>query len=55
MDGGVGREQIPQELTTIADLYRIGERCSAKGFSDEDVRGFMGGNWLRFFGRTLPH
>ncbi len=54
LDGGVGREQIPQELTTIADLHRIGEALSARGFSDDDVRGFMGGNWLRFFARTLP-
>ena len=54
LDGGVGREQIPQELTTIADLHRIGEALSARGFGDDDVRGFMGGNWLRFFGRALP-
>ena len=54
LDGGVGREQIPQELTTIADLHRIGEALSARGFGDDDVRGFMGGNWLRLFGRALP-
>lgn len=54
MDGGVGRENVPEELTTIADLHKIGDALSASGFSDADVKGIMGGNWLRFFNRALP-
>jgi membrane dipeptidase len=53
MDGGLGREQIPREITTSADLPRVAEALSGAGFSDADVQSFMGGNWLRFFGEHL--
>ena len=55
MDGGLGREQIPQEVATSADLPRVAEALAAAGFGDEDVKRIMGANWLHFFARTLPH
>jgi len=54
MDGGLGRDDIPHELTTAADLPRVAEALSAAGFSDADVAGMMAGNWIEFFRRTLP-
>jgi membrane dipeptidase len=54
MDGGLGREEIPVEVRTSADLPRVADALSAGGFGDEDVRGIMGGNWVSFFGRHLP-
>lgn len=54
MDGGVGRDDIPFELATAADLPVVADHLSAAGFGDDDVRGIMGENWLRFFRRTLP-
>jgi membrane dipeptidase len=54
MDGGLGREDIPHELTTAADLPRVGEALSEAGFDDEDVARIMAGNWIQFFRRTLP-
>ena len=54
MDGGLGREQIPQEIGTSGDLARVGDALSARGFSDEEVAGVMGENWVRFFGQHLP-
>lgn len=48
MDGGLGREQIPQEITTSADLPRLTEAAHTAGFSDADIAALMGGNWLRF-------
>lgn len=54
MDGGVGRDDIPRELTTSADLPRIAEHLSAAGFGDADVRAIMGENWMRFFRGALP-
>ena len=54
MDGGVGRDDIPFELSTAADLPIVAEHLSTAGFPDEEVLGIMGGNWLRFFSRTLP-
>jgi membrane dipeptidase len=54
MDGGLGREQIPVEITTSADLRRVAEALSSSGFSDEDVIQVMGENWRRFFANALP-
>jgi membrane dipeptidase len=54
MDGGLGREQIPEEIRTSADLPRVGDALSAAGFGDEDVARIKGLNWLHFFHRALP-
>lgn len=54
MDGGVGRDDIPQELTTAADLPRVADALNAAGFTDHDVTDIMSANWLRFFARALP-
>ena len=55
MDGGLGRDQIPQEFTTIADLPRLADALSAASFSDTDIQNIMGQNWLDFFRRALPN
>jgi membrane dipeptidase len=54
MDGGLGRNEIPVEIETSADLPRVAEALSAAGFDDDAVRGVMGENWMRFFRRSLP-
>jgi membrane dipeptidase len=54
MDGGLGREQIPIEIETSADLGRLADALSADDFWDEDVAAILGGNWLRYFERWLP-
>jgi membrane dipeptidase len=47
LDGGFGREQSPEDLDTIADLQKISELLSARGYSEQDVTAIMHGNWLR--------
>jgi membrane dipeptidase len=54
MDGGLGREQIPVEIQTSADLPRVADALASAGFSDGDIAAIMGGNWVRFFRRNLP-
>jgi len=54
MDGGLGREQIPHEIATSADLPCLADALAAGGFGDDDVLNIMGRNWLRFFRRSLP-
>jgi membrane dipeptidase len=54
MDGTLGREQIPIEIRTSADLPRVAEALSAAQFSDDDVAGIVGRNWAEFFARSLP-
>jgi membrane dipeptidase len=49
LDGGFGREQSPMDLDTIADLSRLPELMSKRGFSDEAIGKILHGNWVRFF------
>jgi membrane dipeptidase len=54
LDGGIGRENIPPEIETIADLHKVGDALSAAGFNDQDVKKILSENWLAFFSRALP-
>ena len=48
LDGAFGKEQCPSDLDSIADLQKIPDLLLARGYSDEDVKQVMHGNWLRF-------
>ena len=52
LDGGFGKEQSPYDLETIADLQKIAEILSERGYSDSDIEGIMHGNWIDFFRRA---
>lgn len=54
LDGGYGTEQTPADLNTIADLQKLPDLLSRRGYSTADIQGIMHGNWIRFFGETLP-
>jgi membrane dipeptidase len=54
MDGGLGREQIPREIITSADLPRVADALAEANFSDADVARIMHGNWADFWRRSLP-
>ena len=47
LDGGFGREQSPTDLDTIADVGRLAEILSKRGYSDADIASVMHSNWLR--------
>jgi membrane dipeptidase len=53
-DGGQGAESAPAELDTVADLPRIADALSRRGYIDEAVEAIMGENWLRVLRRSLP-
>ncbi len=54
LDGGFGSDQTPQELETIADLQRLADLLTARGFTDDDVDAIFHGNWLRLLRSILP-
>jgi membrane dipeptidase len=54
LDGAFGNEQTPKDLDTIADLARLPELISRRGYSDADVAAIMHGNWIRLFSEALP-
>lgn len=45
LDGGFGAADIPTPLDSIADLGQIGPALAAKGYSEVDIAGILGGNW----------
>ena len=49
LDGGFGKEQSPVDLDTIADLQKVPELLRKRGYKEDDVRGIVYGNWVRFF------
>jgi membrane dipeptidase len=49
IDGGLGRNETPEGLETIADLEKIGAVVP-----EAEREGVLGGNWLRFLRKNLP-
>src|ERR1019366_6446786 len=41
MDGGLGREQIPREIATSADLPKVADALADGGFAAADVTAIM--------------
>jgi membrane dipeptidase len=52
LDGGFGAADIPAPLDSIADLPQIATALAAKGYSETDIAGIMGGNWVNLLRRT---
>lgn len=54
LDGGYGSEQTPADLDRYSDLMVIPQLLEKRGYTADDIAAIMHGNWLRFFGETLP-
>jgi len=53
-DGGFGSEHMPAEIDTHRDLSKLTDVLAKRGYNETDCDGIMQGNWMRFFGETLP-
>lgn len=53
-DGGAGVESTPQPFDTVADLAKIADALRQRGYSEEDITGVMGANFVRAFSAALP-
>lgn len=54
LDGAFGKEQCPYDLETIADLQKLPDMFSRRGYSAEAIQNIMHGNFLRFMRKALP-
>lgn len=54
LDGAFGKEQIPYDLETIADLQKILNILSERGYQEEDINKIAHQNWVDFMLRALP-
>jgi len=52
LDGGFGKEQCPSDLDTIADLQKVPNMLSKRGYTTEDIKNIMHGNFIRFLRRV---
>lgn len=48
LDGGFGKEQCPYDLETIADLQKLDDLLSQKGYSSSDIDNILYKNALHF-------
>lgn len=48
LDGGFGTEQTPVDVKTIADLQKIPDLLSKRGFSNNDIIKITHQNWINF-------
>jgi membrane dipeptidase len=54
LDGGYGSEQSPIEIDTIADVQKLAEVLSQRGYTQAAIDDVFHGNWLRFLCQHLP-
>jgi membrane dipeptidase len=52
LDGGFGTEQSPADIDTIADLQKIPNLLSKRGYTPADIENIMSRNFLRFLQNT---
>lgn len=53
-DGGLGYNDIPYELNTVRDHYKIGDELLRRGYQPQHVDQIMRENWLRILRDALP-
>lgn len=53
-DGGFGYPAIPQELETIADLQKLADILTEKGYQSDDIAAILGRNWQHILEKILP-
>lgn len=54
LDGGFGTEQTPGDLRSIADLQRLADILSQRGYADQDIEAIFYENWMRLLMTALP-
>ncbi len=52
LDGAFGKEQCPYDLETIADLQKLQDLLSRRGYSTLDIENILHTNWIRFLERA---
>lgn len=54
LDGGFGLRDIPDPMDSIADMPLIAAGLREKGYSETDIAGIMGMNWVALLRRVWP-
>jgi membrane dipeptidase len=54
IDGGFGAESFPFGMDTVTDLWLLKNSLAERGYTPEDIRAILGGNFLRKMRECLP-
>jgi membrane dipeptidase len=54
LDGGFGTEQCPYDLDTIADLQKLDQTLTNRGYSNNDIENIFNKNGISFLMKHLP-
>ncbi len=54
LDGGLTPLNTPEGIDRIDQLHLLLDDLRARGWDESRIAGFSGGNWWRFFERSLP-
>ena len=52
-DGGFGVQSVPHEMQSAADLQKLAPILRESGFSEDELAGIFGGNWIEFLNDIL--
>lgn len=52
LDGAYGTEQSPADIDTIADIQKLSDILSDRGYSKTDIEGIFSNNWIDFLRRN---
>lgn len=53
-NGGFGLQSVPADFDSLADIQKLADPLFQKGYSDEDIAGIMGFNWIKLLQQSLP-
>jgi len=53
LDGGFGRDSIPRDMESIADLPGFADTLAQRGYDDASIQRIAHGNWHRLLRQTL--
>jgi membrane dipeptidase len=48
LDGAYGKEQCPYDIETIADMQKLPELLTGRGYTQTDIENIMCNNWIQF-------
>ncbi len=54
IDGGFGTESMPMGIDTVTDFWKLNQALADIGYSADDIKAILGGNFLRIISQILP-
>ena len=53
-DGGFGLDSVPLGIDTVADLQKLSPLLAERGYTESDISGILGENFINYLKKNLP-